>query len=100
MLLELKFFKDANTLVWIVTAQIRQLVNDDPTRAIDCQVFNLQVTLFPDIYVNNRLADLGANSPSCLLCRFYRSSLIGNCFCRRFCWRPSALLLFFHSLLS
>ena len=41
MLLELKFFKDANTLVWIVTTQIWQLVNDNPTRAIDSQVFNL-----------------------------------------------------------
>jgi hypothetical protein len=41
MLLELKFFKNANTLVWIVTAQIRQFVNDNPTRAIDRQVFNL-----------------------------------------------------------
>ena len=41
MLLKLKFFKDADTLVWIVTAQIRQLVNDNPTRAIDLQVFNL-----------------------------------------------------------
>ena len=40
MLLELKFFKDIDTLVLIVTAEIRQLVNDNPTRAIDCQVFD------------------------------------------------------------
>ena len=35
-----KFFKDIDTLVFIVPAQIRQLVDNDPTRAIDRQVLN------------------------------------------------------------
>ena len=33
MLIELKFFKNVDTLVWIVTAQIWQLVDENPTRA-------------------------------------------------------------------
>ena len=33
MLIELKFFKNVDALVWIITAQIGQLVNENPARA-------------------------------------------------------------------
>ena len=100
MLIELKFFKDIDTLVWIVTAQIWQLVDDNPTRAIDLQEFNFQIILFPNIYFYNRLTNFGADFPRRLFCRCFRSSLIGSFFQRLFCWLPLALLVFFDCLLS
>ena len=40
MLIKLKFFENIDTFVWIVAAKIWQLVDDDPTRAINLQVLN------------------------------------------------------------
>jgi hypothetical protein len=53
------------------------------------------VALFPSIYLQNRLADFGADSPRRLFYRCFPNSLTGSAFRRLFCCRPLSLLLFF-----